>query len=119
MSRIAGIAYIKVDGRQFAARGNWTVSARLTERTGIAGQDGVHGYMEVPRVPYIEGDISTTQEFSVEDISGIADATVQVDLANGKSYVLRNAWQAGAVDINTHDGLAKVKFEGLDCVEFS
>lgn len=116
--RFAGIAYIKVDGRQYDARGNWSVSPKLTTRTGIAGQDGVHGYQEVPRVPFIEGDISTTQTFAVEDLSGITDATVQVDLANGKSYVLRNAWQAGELDINTHEGSVKVKFEGLDCVEF-
>lgn len=117
--RIAGIAYIRVDGRQWAARGNWTVSQAPSERQGIAGQDYVHGFSELPRVPFIEGDISTTAEFSVEELHGISDATVQCDLANGKSYVLRNAWQAGSIDINTHDGSAKVKFEGLDCIEFA
>ena len=29
----------------------------------IAGQDGVHGYQELPRVPYIEGDLSTMPGF--------------------------------------------------------
>lgn len=114
--RIAGIAYIRVDGKSYAARGNWTVGPRATERTGIAGQDRVHGFMEVPRVPFIEGDISTTEDFDLEELAGVTNATVQCDLANGTSWVLRNAWQAGPMDINTHDGSTKVKFEGVDCI---
>jgi hypothetical protein len=57
--RIAGIAFLTVDGDQMALRGNFTVSPSPVERTMIAGQDGVHGYQELPRVPYIEGDLST------------------------------------------------------------
>ena len=57
--RIAGIAFLTVDGDQMALRGNFTVSPSPVERTMLAGQDGVHGYQELPRVPYIEGDLST------------------------------------------------------------
>jgi len=60
----------------------WTYAKFLLghERTGIAGQDYVHGYQELPRVPYIEGDISTLPEISTEFIESIIDATVQADL---------------------------------------
>jgi hypothetical protein len=57
--RFAGIAFISVNGLQYSLRGNLTVSPSPVERTMIAGQDGVHGYQELPRVPYIEGDFST------------------------------------------------------------
>jgi hypothetical protein len=116
-SRFAGIAYVKVDGRQLPLRGNFTVSPSPLQRAGIAGQDGVHGFSEVPRVPYIEGDVSLTPDVSIEDLDDITGATVQADLANGKSYVLREAWTVSAFELNTHDGQTRVRFEGVSCHE--
>lgn len=116
--RFAGIAYIKVDGKQFPLRGNMTVMPSATVRTGIAGQDYVHGYSELPVVPYIEGDFSTTADWSIADIKGITNATVTAELANGRTYVLRGAWQAGDLPLESADGKVKLRFEGLDCKEF-
>lgn len=118
-NRIGGIAFLKVDGRQYPLRGSFTVSPSPTERTGIAGQDYVHGYTEIPRVPFIEGDVSTTPEVSLETLQDVTDATVQAELANGKKYVLRNAWTKSAFEINTRDGQIRVRFEGLDCQEIN
>ena len=53
--RIAGVAYIFVDGAQYPLRGDLTVSIDTIEREGVAGMDGVHGFTETPRVPWIEG----------------------------------------------------------------
>lgn len=111
---IAGTAYLKVDGAMFPLKGSLTVSITPVERTGIAGQDYVHGYQELPRVPYIEGDVSTLPEVSTEFLEGITDATVTAELVNGHTYVLRNAWTKGPVEINTHDGQFRIRFEGVD-----
>jgi hypothetical protein len=116
---VAGTAYLKVDGNQYPLKGNFTISPSPVERTGIAGQDGVHGYQELPRVPSIEGDISLVAELSTEDIEAITDATVQADLINGHTYVLRNAWCKAAFDLNTGDGQTRVRFEGLACDEIT
>ncbi|MBO4220817.1 phage tail tube protein [Bradyrhizobium neotropicale] len=67
--RIAGIAFLTVDGTQLAVRGNFTVSPSPVERTMIAGQDGAHGYQELPRVPYIKADLSTLPGFYLETCS--------------------------------------------------
>jgi hypothetical protein len=115
--RIAGIAFWMVDGVQLAVRGNLEVMASRQERTGIAGQDSVHGYSELPVVPYISGDVSTVVGTSVEDIDAVTDATITAELANGTVYVLRNAWRAERSTINTRDGQFNVKFEGLTCDE--
>jgi hypothetical protein len=112
--RIAGIAFLTVDGTQLALKGNFTVSPSPVERTMIAGQDGVHGYQELPRVPYIEGDVSTLPEISTEFLEGVIDATITAELVNGRTYVLRNAWCKGPIDINTADGQFRVRFEGVD-----
>jgi hypothetical protein len=109
--KIGGVAYLKVDGNQYALRGNLVVSPDPFEREGKAGQDGVHGFTETPRVPYIEGDITDMGGLSLEKLRAIIDNTVTAELANGKVYVARNAWTAGARELNTSEGTTKVKFE--------
>src|SRR5262245_667523 len=115
--RIGGIAYLKVDGDQKPLRGNFTVSPSPIERNGVAGQDYVHGFTEMPRVPYIEGDISLRSEISVEDLGNIINATVTAELNNGKTYTLREAWCRSALELNTRDGQTRVRFEGVSCEE--
>jgi hypothetical protein len=110
---IAGTAYVKVDGRQLPLKGSFTVSPSVVERTGIAGQDGVHGFQELPRVPFIEGDISTLPGLSLEDLERITDATITADLINGTTYTLAQAWCRSAFEINTRDGQFRVRFEGV------
>jgi hypothetical protein len=115
--RFAGLAYIFVDGNQYALRGNFTVSPSPVERTMIAGQDGVHGYQELPRVPFIEGDLSTTPLLNLEDLDGMTDVQVVAQLANGKQYMLINAVCKAALEANTRDGQTRVRWEGVWCEE--
>lgn len=117
--RFAGTAWVKADGQQFPLHGNFIVSPSPTKRTGVAGMDDVHGYMEEPRVPFIEGDISMTPDMTIGMIEAITDSTITTQLANGKTYVLRDAWTQSAQEINAHDGITKVRFEGLTCDELT
>ncbi len=111
--RIAGVAFVKVDGRQFPIRGKWKSNILPYKREGIAGQDSVHGYKEMPRVPTIQGDVSYTQDLSIDDLAKITDATITLELANGKTHVLRNAWWSDESEVDTEEGSFPVKFEGL------
>jgi hypothetical protein len=113
VQRIAGIAYLKVDGNQMALRGNFTVSPTTLERTMIAGQDGVHGYQELPRVPFIEGDISLMPNLNLMDLQGQVGVTVIAQLANQKQYTLGQAICKSGFDANTRDGQARVRWEGI------
>ena len=116
-NRIAGVAYLKVDGNQYPLRGNFVVSPSVVERTGIAGQDYVHGYSELPRCPGISGDVSLVPELNVDDVERVVNATVTAELANGKTYVLREAWCRAAHELQTRDGQVMVRFEGTSCDE--
>jgi hypothetical protein len=118
MARIGGIAYLKVDSRMIPLRGSFTVTPSGTKKTGVAGQDGVHGYTETPLVPSIKGNVSMTPEISVEELDAITEATVTAELANGKNYILRGAWSCGGEAIDTAEGQMPVNFEGLSCNEF-
>jgi hypothetical protein len=106
-----------IDGNQLPLRGNFTVSPSPLERTMIAGQDGVHGYQELPRVPYIEGDISMMPGISLEEILLQVDVTVVAQLANQMQYSLTGATVKGAFEENTRDGQVRIRWEGLACEE--
>lgn len=112
-NRIAGVAYIKADGKQFQLGGSLTVSTDTIDREGIAGLSGVAGYSEKYRVPYIEGEFLLVDGLSIKDLTDITDATVQVELANGHTHVLRKAWCKGGHELNPADGTVTVRFEGL------
>jgi len=115
--RIAGIAFLKVDGAIYPLRGNFTVSPSSLERAGLSGQDFVHGYSEMPRVPFIEGDVSLAPDLSTDTVEQVTNATVTAELANGKTYVLREAWCRSALELNTREGQMRVRFEGVSCDE--
>lgn len=117
--RIAGVAFLAVDGDQLALRGAFTVSPSAVERTMIAGQDGVHGYQELPRVPYIEGDVSTLPGFYLENLLAQTNVTVVAQLANRMEYILTGATCKGGFENNTRDGQVRVRWEGVTCEEIA
>jgi len=115
--RIGGIAVLKVDGTQYALKGNMTVSPSVVKRDGVAGQDYVHGFLENPIVPSIRGDFSTVPGISVETLEQMTDVTVQADLANGNSYVLQDGWTEAAFVVDSVRGQLEIIWQGLTCDE--
>jgi Phage tail tube protein len=115
--RIGGTLSLRVDGNTYEARGAFQTMPSAVKRTGVAGADGVHGYIEEPVVPMIKGDISIGNSLSVDILDGITDSTIQLALANGRTYVLTNAWYVAGTTIDAHDGKIPVQFEGLTCQE--
>ena len=116
-NRVAGVAFLKVDGTQMAVRGNFTVSPSPLERTMLAGQDGIHGFQELPRIPYVECDITTTPDFPVLSLKEQINVTVVAQLANGRQYQLTEATCKDNIEINTRDGQYRVRWEGVNCFE--
>ena len=53
----------------------------------------------------------------MEDVANIVNSTVTAELANGKVYFLYQAWCRSAFELNTREGQARVRFEGVSCVE--
>ena len=116
-NRIAGRIYVRVDGQLLWARGGWKVNYAKRTREGVVGQDGVHGYLEKPALPSVEGEITDRGELSLEKLDRIENGTVTVELANGKTYVLSEAWLRSDLSIETEEGKLLVKFEGMDINE--
>lgn len=120
--RIAGVVYVKYttatgDSLQLPLAGKWKVNFSRYKREGKSGQDGVHGYKEMPQVPSMEGDVFNVPELSIAALDNITDATVTLEHANGRIYVGRNGWRAEASELETEEGTTPVKFEFLEIIE--
>lgn len=117
MAKIAGLIFIKVDGVQYRAKGNYTYNLGKPKREGVAGADGVHGYKETPQIPFIEGEITDSKDLDLSKFLEIDGATVTLELGNGKVILLRDAWNASEGTGNTEEGNISVRFEGMSAEE--
>lgn len=112
-----GVIYLKVDGQLFDAKGSFTYSLGLAKKEGIVGADGVHGFKATPQVPYIEGAITDSRDIDLAKLAGIEEATVTLELINGKVITLRQAWFAGEGQVTHDEGEISVRFEGMSAEE--
>ena len=109
--RVGGIINIKADGDLLEAKGNWTYDLGAPQREAVAGAGRVHGFKETPKPAFVEGAITDRQGLDVKRLQNIEDATVVLELANGKTIVLRDAWYAGDGQGSTEEGELNVRFE--------
>ena len=112
-TRVGGIITVKIDGQQLRAKGAFTFDLGTVQRKTVMGADGVHGYSETPMPAFIEGEITDDITFSVLALYAVTNSTVTLDLANGKTIALQNAWYTGDRTVNTEEGNIKVKFEAV------
>lgn len=115
--RRAGKISLQIDGEIFDAKGSFEYSLGGEKRTSIVGSDKVHGYSAMPKVAYIKGEITDRQELDVKAMTELSDVTVTLNLANGKTIVLYNAWYVGEGVGNSEEGNIEFNFEGNNAEE--
>jgi hypothetical protein len=118
-SRIGGIIQFKVDGETYLAKGAFTYNLGEPKREMVVGSDGVHGFKEMPKVAFIEGSITDTDELDLSALQQLRDTTVTLNLANGKVISLESAVYTADGDVTTEEGEVQVRFEGLAGREIS
>jgi hypothetical protein len=117
-NRVAGTAYLSVDGRSYALVGELTYRPSITTRESVVGQDGVHGFKETPVAGKIGGKFRDTASVTVADLAAMSDVTVTAELANGKLIIGRNMWRTGeAPEVDTADSTFQIDWEGPDVTE--
>jgi hypothetical protein len=117
MARRGGIIFFSVNGQTQLAKGNFTYNLGEPKRDSIVGPDVVHGYKEMPQVPFIEGAITDRGDLDLKAFVNTSNATVAIELANGKMFALRDAWFASEGSGTTEEGEIAVRFEGLSAAE--
>lgn len=109
--RRGGIIYVKQDGVQYDAKGNFTYNLGRPKREAIVGADSVHGYKETPQVAFIEGEITDSRGLDLGKLVTGDGVTITLELANGKVISLSDAWYAAEGTGNTDEGNLPVRWE--------
>ena len=110
-NRRAGIISFKIDGTAYDARGNFEYNLGIEKRTSIIGADGVHGYSAAPQPAFIRGEITDRGDLSVGQICELDGPNVTLDLANGKSILLREAFFVGEGTVGSEQGAFPVELQ--------
>lgn len=115
MKPVGGRVTLSIDGDRVAVRGNVTSNiGQNVVRETQGGTNGPHGFSEIANTQFIEVDVTEVPEFDLAKLNGVKDATVNAELADGRTLVLRNAAQVGELTRNADDGsIGAVRFEGL------
>jgi hypothetical protein len=114
---VGGTAFLHVDGRALALRGNFKVMPNRIERTSIANADGSLVYTEKYVAAKVEAEISDGAGTSLQAFQSMTATTVKLELLNGKLYVLSNAFVTGTQELDAVEGKFQITFESGDCHE--
>lgn len=112
MERVGGYLKLTVDGVAVRAKGDFTYNIGTPKNEAVMGSTGIAGMKETPQVPFIEGAMTDSIEQDLLAFTRIKNATVILEVPNGKSIMLRQAWYAGDGEGSTAEGEIKVRFEG-------
>lgn len=117
-NRIAGVASVTIDGRAYSIAGEGTYRTSSPTRETLKGQDGVHGYSEMPGAGKISWKGRDSGAVSMGALNAASNVTVVLSLANGKIVIGRNMWRTGEpAEVNTEDGTFSIEFESDDVTE--
>jgi len=117
MARVGGIIQLIVNGERQKAKGEFTYNLGGEQRTSVAGVDEPHGFKTEVRVPMCEGTITDRQDLDLAALQMLENATVQLDLANGKTVVFQGAYYSGSGNAKTGEGEIEFKIEAQAAAE--
>lgn len=115
MPQVTGRVVITVGGKRFATREGATLKYSSKSRQGEVADTGVVGYSEKTEIPEISCVIVHTADLSLKEIEDIKDASCSFDTDTGRSFLLTEAWNVGAVELTK--GEISTRFQGLKCEE--
>lgn len=113
-NRLAGTAFISVAGVTYQLEGALMYSPVKVVRETLIGQDGVHGYKEMPAPSYIKASIRDAGGLKVADFNAMTNVTITLQLANGKVVTGRDMWTVEALEVDTADAKFEVRWDGVD-----
>ncbi len=109
---IAGIAQVSVNGKTYQLEGTAKYNPSKVKREAMIGQDGFHGWKETPVTGTIALTVRDAGDLSVADFNAMRNATVVLQLANGKIVTGRNMGTTDVQEVDTENAKFDVKFEG-------
>lgn len=115
--RIAGTAYLTVDGQTYSVAGDFEYDPSTKARETLSGQSGVDGYSEKPKPGEIKATLRDMGGLSLAAINAMTGVTVVVELANGKTIIGSNMWTVEPQGAKAEDATVPVTWQGRSVTE--
>jgi len=112
MKPVGGTVYVQIDGRQVAAKGNWTFNIGNPKQ-----EQQQHGITSMWQPSKLEGVITDVEEEDMDALTQLQGATLTLELQNGKTWVMREGSFTGDGDATTEAGEIAVTFESRHKLE--
>lgn len=109
---LAGVAQVTVDGTTYQLEGGLKWSPSTVKRESMMGMDGFHGWKETPIPGSISMSLRDSGGLAVGDFTRIRNATIVLQLANGKIVVGRNMGTVDVIEVDSEEAKFDLKFEG-------
>jgi hypothetical protein len=116
-NRLAGTAYVMVDGISIMVAGDFSYSPSTVTRETLTGMDHVHGYKEKPNPGYISCRIRDSGGTTVADFNDQTSVTIVAELANGKTIIGEGMWTVNTQEVKSEDAEFEVRWEGISVTE--
>lgn len=116
-NRLAGTAYVTIDGETIMVAGQFKYRPSKVERSSLTGMDGVHGYKEKPVVSFISCQVRDSGGTTVSDFNGQTNVNVVAELANGKTIIGKGLWTVNTQEVDSEEAIFDVRWEGADVTE--
>ncbi|HEI6946356.1 TPA: phage tail tube protein [Yersinia enterocolitica] len=111
-NRLAGTAYVTVDGLTIMVAGQFKYSPSRVKRETLTGMDGVHGYKETFNVPFISCQIRDSGGTSISDFNDQTNVNIVCELANGKTIIGSGMWSVNTQEVDSTEATADIRWEG-------
>lgn len=107
----AGIIYVKVDGDQIEANGEFTYRLSGTKREYHMNANGTGYWTESAEQGFIKGSVTDVNETDIETLKTAAGVTVVLELGNGKVISAKDAIQIDAMEGNSGSGVNSIEWQ--------
>lgn len=112
---VGGTVFLSVDGTTYKLGESVSYSTATTVKESKVGLSGPAGYTEKPRTPHVECEVYTMPDLDLKDFEAITDATLTLELKNGRLWVYSGVRYVGETDWDAAEGTGTVRFEADDC----
>ena len=113
-----GISSIYIGGATYEVSAEITIKLGGIVRKPVVSSNGTAGYTTAWDAPEVEFEALDAATVSVTGILGIVDTPLQVQMNNGKSYLIAGATQVDQPSVKVAEGtISGLKFTGDYCQE--
>ena len=99
-----GTIVLLIDGVQYSLAGDFTLNPGVDKKDEVIGPDGSVGEKVTPQAAVLEGMVRDTDGLDVKALLGLRNVSVTAQLANGKGWVLPNAFNSSDGNMNIAEG---------------